>query len=497
MSHHVARILVVLAALAGSASAPAAMPPDPAAGPAIIGRALSPSPLAEDLRRLTDEIGGRVSGSPEMARAVDWALDAFRAAGVSAHTESYTQPLTWAEGQTRLELLGRVTFPVTLVANGWSMPTPAGGIEAPLVHIGDGSEADYARAGSRVKGAIVLVDSKVTETWSDLFDEYDRVMPIIERAIAGGAQAILWTSARERRLMYRHTDTVDGELSPLPMATLAREDALRLARVADAAPTPLRVRLDMPNIVGGPVEARNVVAEIRGRELPDEYVVLGAHLDSWDLGQGALDNGCNSALVIAAARAIHESNLHPRRTIRFVLFSGEEEGMLGSRAYVKTHRAELDRTRAMIAIDSGIGRIKGFQLSGREELLPGLAEALKPLGVFDVGHHSLDGDLGTDNVDFLLEGVPTLVAEQEPANYMANYHAASDSYEKVDLRVLADHVAIAALTAYDIADLAAPLGARLSRAELEQQLQRTGLDKQMKAEGLWPAWVGGTRGRAP
>ena len=114
---------------------------------AIIGRALAPSPLVEDLRRLTDEVGGRVSGTPAMARAVDWAMDAFRAAGVTAHTESYTMPLTWSEGATRLEVLNGGAFPVALVAEGWSAPTPAAGIEADLLHVGNGTEADFARAG--------------------------------------------------------------------------------------------------------------------------------------------------------------------------------------------------------------------------------------------------------------------------------------------------------------------------------------------------------------
>ena len=171
--------------------------------------------------------------------------------------------------------------------------------------------------------------------------------------------------------------------------------------------------------------------------------------------------------------------------------------MQGSRAYVRQHRAELDRTRAMIVFDSGNGRVTGFQLSGRAEIEAGVAEAMHPLAAFNAGHLTLGGDLGTDNVDFLLEGVPTLVASQEPATYMQNYHAASDTYDKVDLRQLALHVAIAATTAYGIADLAVPLAPRQSRAEIEALLERTGLDKQMKAEGLWAGWAAGSRGRAP
>src|SRR5262249_26967416 len=144
--------------------------------------------------------------------------------------------------------------------------TSAAGIEAELVHVGDGTEADFARMGPRAKGAILLVDSKIIASWDDLEFEYDRAMPIKQRAVDAGARAVLWTSARDHRLLYRHTDTVDGELSPLPMATVAREDAMRLARLADRSSAPVRVRLTMPNVVGPAATERNVIGEIRGRE---------------------------------------------------------------------------------------------------------------------------------------------------------------------------------------------------------------------------------------
>ncbi len=486
-----AGVVVVLTLIAGQA------PAQDKVTSAIIGNAMTSSTYAEDLRRLTDEVGGRVSGTPAMSRAVDWALTAFRGAGVEAHTESYKMPLTWSEGATRLEILTGVNFPVALVSEGWSAPTPAGGIEANLLHIGNGTEADFQKAGERARNAILLVDSPVIQSWNDLDEEYSRAIPIKQRAVAAGARALLWTAGRERRLLYRHTDTVDGELSPLPIATVAREDAMRLARLSDAGPTPLRVRLSMPNITGGPAEERNVVAEIKGREHPEEFIVLGAHLDSWDLGTGALDNGCNAALVIAAARAIQASGVRPRRTIRFVLFSGEEVGFLGSRAYTKQHRSELDRLRAMVVVDDGVGRITGFSLSGRSDVRESLEELLRPLSAFDSAELSLAGSLGTDNVDFMLEGVPTLIADQDPANYMQNYHAASDTYDKVDLHQLAQNIAFAAAVTYRIADDPRTPGSRLSRAEIGKLLESTGLEQEMKTGGLWEEWAAGRRGRAP
>jgi carboxypeptidase Q len=255
------------------------------------------------------------------------------------------------------------------------------------------------------------------------------------------------------------------------------------------------VRLSMSNKIGGPVEQENVVGEIRGYEKPDEAVILGAHLDSWDLGTGALDNGCNAALVIEAARAIKSTGLVPRRTIRFVLFSGEEQGMIGSWQYAVAHRAELDKILGVVVFDSGIGRVSGYSLTGRADIEAGVREILKPLDSWDISRHTLEGDIGTDNWDFFLEGVPTLVAAQEEANYLPNYHAASDTFDKVDIRELKINTAIAAVTAWGIADRAEPLGKRLSRAEIEKLLSDYGIDQQMRQMGYWEAWQNGTRGR--
>ena len=463
----------------------------------ILPIVMGPSPMEENLRRLTDEIGGRVTGTPQMAMAIEWGVAAFRAAGIDVHTEKYTLPVTWSEGDTSLELLAPVKFAVRLKSEGWSPAAPAGGIEASIVDVGYGTDHDFAKSGTAFKGAILLVHTDLGTTWADLFNEYMRPPMIIDRAVREGAAAILWIGARERLLLYRHTNSLAGEIDKIPQALLAREDGLRLARTVAAYPGKVRVRLDMPNKIGGPIEQQNVVGEIHGYEKPDEIVILGAHLDSWELGTGALDNGCNSALVIEAARAIKATGLLPRRTIRFVLFSGEEQGTIGSFEYVKAHRGELDKIRAMITYDSGIGRVTGYSLGGRRDIEAGVREVLKPLESWGANTHTYDASFGTDNFDFLLEGVPTLVANQEEANYLPNYHAASDTLDKVDMRELKLHTALAALTAWGIADRTEPLGKRLSRAELDILVKETGLDQQLKLLGYWSAWQGGTRGRKP
>jgi carboxypeptidase Q len=468
-----------------------------AAAAKILPLVMGPSPMEDNLRRLTDEIGGRVSGTPQMARAIQWGVAAFRAAGVDVHTEKYQLPLSWSEGDTRLELIGELQFPLRTVSLGWSPATPPGGIEANVVDVGYGTAEDFDAAGARIKGALLLVHTNLGSTWADLDAEYSRPPDIVDRAVTGGAAAILWESARERLLLYRHTNTGDGQLELMPQAIVAREDALRLSRTVLAYPGKIRARFSLPNKIGPPVEQENVVAEIRGYEKPDEAVILGAHLDSWDLGTGALDNGCNAALVIEAARVLKATGLRPRRSIRFILFSGEEEGLLGSWAYVRSHRAELDKIQAVIVFDSGIGRVTGYSMGGRRDFEASVREVLKPLDSWGLDRLTADAQTGTDHFDFMIEGVPTLVANQEEYNYMPNYHAASDTLDKVDIRALKLHTAIAALTAWGLADRVAPLGKRLSRAELETLMKETGLDQQLKSMGYWPNWQNGTRGRQP
>jgi hypothetical protein len=462
----------------------------------MIQSALGASPLEENLRYLTDTIGGRVTGTPAADRAARWAVAALRYAGVDeVHTEKFSVPVSWSEGHTHIEVLSPESFPVRLVSVGWSPATPKGGITADIADAGAGDDAGFAKAGAVAKGAIVLIHSNLLENWDDLMNEYKVGGAIVARAVRSGAAAIFWTSTRPNLLLYRRDNSVQGELERLPQAIVAREDAERIARLL-ASGQKIRVHLDMPNRAGGPVESENVVAEIRGREKPDEFVLLGAHLDSWELGTGALDNGCDVAMVIDAARVIRASGVLPRRSIRFVLFTGEEQGMLGSWAYAKGHRAELDRMIAAIVFDSGSGAVTGYSLS-RRDILPAVRDALEPVQLLGVKEFTLADDIDSDNFDFFLEGVPTLVPNQEPVNYMLNYHAASDTFDKVDITQLKHNTAIAAITAYALADRQERIGPRQSRAEIERLMKETGLDENMKAEQMWPLWEKGYRGRQP
>lgn len=463
----------------------------------LIAHTMGPSPMEENLRKLTDEIGGRMSGTAANRRGVQWAVEAFRSAGVdSVRTHKFTMPTLWSEGDTRLEVLAPQRFTPLAVSIGWSPATPTGGIEAPVVDVGEGATAHLDRAAGRLEGAWLLVHSPVLHTWLDLFNEYFKAPPIIERARQARAAGILWMASREQRLLYRHQNAFDGNLDVIPQALVAREDALRMARSL-AAGQPVRALLNMPNQASGPFEVENVVAEIRGTDKADEVVMLGAHLDSWELGSGALDNGANCAVVVEVARAIRAAGIAPRRTLRFALWNGEEQGLLGSRAYARDHRSELDRIVAYVNIDGGTGPVTGYSLGGRRDIEDAVREVLRPLDSWGMDTHTLDASSGTDHVDFLLEGVPTLNANQLEANYPVNYHASSDTFDKVDLFGLKKHAAYLAVTLAGLANRDARLGPRQARPEIDALLKETGLDAQLKAFGIWEDWIAGRRGRQP
>jgi len=362
-----------------------------------------------------------------------------------------------------------------------------------VVDVGMGTDQDFQKA-AHLAGAVALVHSHTMKTWDDLFEEYLKQRSLLNAARKAGAVAVAFISTREQDLLYRHIGSFNDHISHYTQFLIAREDGERIARLL-AAGKPVRIRYSIPNHVGGPITAQNVIAEIRGREKPDEIVVIGAHLDSWELGTGALDNGCNAALVIEALRAIQAAGLRPRRTIRFALFTGEEEINIGSLAYTHAHQNELDNTVAMLTWDEGTGKTTGFSLGGRKDLEQPVQRLLEPIRQLGANTLTTDAFVGTDNMDFLLEGVPNLVANQEEANYLVNYHASSDTYDKVDLPQLRKHIAIAAYLTYAIADSPERLGPRQDRAQIEALIKETHLDDQLKAFELWDAWASGKRGR--
>jgi len=467
----------------------------------LIQEARKPSSLENNLRYLTDDIGGRVPGTAAMQHAVEWGVEAFNAAGAdSVHVEAFTIPQSWQEGDTQMIVtaLGKgrgqpsAVFQVHAVSIAWA-PALAATKRIPIVDVGNGSEGDFQKAGD-IAGKIVLVHSAVLKTLDDLIDEYAKALAVVDLAVKGKAKAIAFMATREHGILYRHSNTVAGEIDSLPMVLVAREDGERIGRLLSSKHE-VWADLSIPNQVGGPIQSSNVIAEIKGREKPEEFVIVGAHLDSWELGTGALDNGCNAALVVDVLRTIKASGLKPRRSIRFILFSGEEQGMLGSRAYASAHRGELDDAAGVIVYDEGTGKTTGFSVGGRKDVVATAKDLIAPLEQFGVTDLDPTMEPGSDHYDFMLEGVPTFVADQEAANYMENYHATTDTFDKVDLAQLRKHVAETAVLSFGLASLPKKIGPRLSHDKIEQTIEESHSDALFKNLGLWDDWTSGKRGR--
>jgi carboxypeptidase Q len=448
--------------------------------------------LEPNLRKLTDEIGGRVPGTPSNEAAVAWAEQAFKIAGAdSVRIEPFAMATSWTEGDTKVTITSPVKFTVRSVSMAWS---PNLNLSARVVDVGFGTPQEFAKAGN-LNGAILLVHSETLKTWDDLFNEYLRATPIVETALRGHAVGIAWESSREFDILYRHINAQPGKFDRIPGVLITHEDAGRIARLLKTA-QPVQMAVAMNNKLGGAIKPANVVAELRGTELPEEYVLIGAHLDSWDLGTGALDNGCDAALVIETLRSLKAAGWKPRRSIRFALFNGEEQGMLGSQAYVEAHKAEMDNVIAAVIFDTGSGKFTGYSLGGRKDIQEAVGDITVAFDRWSAMSNTTDAFVGTDNLDFLLQGVPTLVANQEPANYLINYHATSDTFDKVDFAELRKNLLIATYTVARLSEAQQHLGPRQSRAEVEQLLMETKLDEQLKLFGYWNDWIDGKRGRS-
>jgi carboxypeptidase Q len=458
----------------------------------LAARAQGETPLISDLRELCDGIGGRPTGSVACSRAIEWAAKKFRDIGIkNVSVEPFTAQNMWLPVSAEANAVSPAAFNIRIAAAPMS-PSTKGTIEARIVDAGQGSPEDFARLGGTVRGAILLVHSSEMKTFDDLFAEYMRNGGLIDAARKHQPVAVLLESTRPRGLLYRHPISLDLNYAPVPTAIISREHAERLARLAEK--DEVRMRLSITNKTAPSYESKNVIAEIRGREKPDEIALIGAHLDSWDLGTGAEDNGVNAALVIDVARAFHDLGIVPRRTLRFALFTGEEQGMLGSAAYVARHKEELDKFAAVVIFDTGSGHLSGFYLNGRDELRKPVNSALDAVEGLHATEHVTDALDGTDNFDFIISGVPNLVGNQDPIPYLPDYHAESDTFDRVNQKEEKITDAVAAVLLWGLAENPERLAKRQTREEVEKLVTDTKLDEQMKAFGQWDDYKAGKRG---
>ena len=458
----------------------------------LVGAMLGDTPILSDLQELTDQIGGRVTGSASNLAAVEWAMEKFREAGVSATRESFEIPLQWQELAATAEVGGDITFTAGVVAKPFS--TGANNVTAPLVDGGLGTADDFAKLGGRAKDAWILVETPVLDDvvgLGGLFAEYGSAAATEALAFESGAAGIVFMSSRPRNLLYRLP--VLSAKNRQPILLMERESAKRAQRqIRQGNSLTLTATIDVDS--GYAYQSANVIGEIRGSSRPEEIVLIGAHLDSHDLGTGALDNGSNAMMMIDIARQMTRLGLTPQRTIRFALWNGEEQGLVGSWRYTQQHQDELDQHIMAASFDIGTGRILGFFTGGMDGLGAMVDEYLRPvagLGPYQQVNIPL---VGTDNFDFMMEGIPNLIAMQADANYASNYHAASDTFDKVDQLQLKLNSAIAAAMAWGFANADDRLP-RYTHDQIVELIGSTDLEQQMRNFGVWEGWASGNRGR--
>jgi carboxypeptidase Q len=486
-NHHreIHRMLKLSALLLGTATLVAPLRAqstvDTAGSGTLIAEALERSEVMENLRFLSDVIGPRLSGSPAMQRANQWTAERFRSYGLRASLEAFDFGVTWERGPLSLRLSAPFDRAITGHSWAWTVGTGGKTRKGPVVLVDLSTRDSFAVYRDRVRGAWVLPRPS-TPIWNPDApppspEDSQRVAAIREARAALTADTSD-AAVRERRqyqidLPYMLQDAgalgtlVDGgkehalmtmsgspnRVAPLPNIVVSHEDYTLLERLIANGVTP-RLEGRVENRLGkSRVQQWNTVGEIRGSELPGQVVILGAHLDTWDLGTGVTDNGAGSMVVLEAARVLARSGLRPRRTIRFILFGGEEQGLIGSRAYAAAHAAEADSVQAVLVIDNGTGRILGQALQGRQDLAGlwlGLLAPVAHLGAADVRDAV---KTGTDHLPFARYGIPSFNFDQEPRGYSHTHHSQSDTYDKAVGEDLKQASAVMAVPAGELANL--------------------------------------------
>lgn len=336
-----------------------------------------------------------------------------------------------------------------------------------------------------MKGRIALVADR--EPSGDPYDRATMRRDLDVHLRDAGALAILSPDHDAVNQLSARWRGVGADLGVLPAAQIGHDDAETIRRLLDRGP--VRVALELRNSVTSvAVTVHNVVADLRGRERPDEWIIVGAHLDSWDFATGAQDNGTGVAMVLEAARAIAASGRPPRRSIRFALWGGEEQGQLGSAAYVRAHDPELDRCLGMLNTDAGTGRVIGWTTPGRADVLL----AVRPLAqalLSDLSAATLDQGLQyafqSDGAAFVLAGIPTLDLNADDSKYEEIHHRPTDTLDRVDVHNLAVGAATVAVTAQAMADAPEPIAPRLDRRAVARMLAAASMDRILELYGLW------------
>jgi len=420
-----------------------------------------------ELEHLTNNIGPRLSGSPQAQAAVDWVASEMRALGASVSLEKTTVP-HWVRGEETAALIGwpggapGTTQKIVVTALGGSVATAKDGLTAPVIVVASFAELK-ALPPDATKGKIVLfnhVFDKELAAMGDGGNAY--VQGVVYRALApaiagaGGAIAVLVRSVGGADYRLPHTGTTvqsEGQRK-IPAGAVTAEDADLLASLAKQGPVTMRLTLTPETLPKA--ESYNVIADWKGSEHPEQVVIVSGHLDSWDLGTGAIDDGAGIAVSMEAIEVLKKLGIHPKRTVRFVAWMDEESGGEGAMTYAAEHAEQLTNHIAALESDLGCDHPVGILYAGApalSEYLQPVAEALAPIGASVVG---LGQEVGADIEPIVMKGVPGFAPNQDSRTYFNYHHTAADTLDKVDKRHLAENAAVTAVTAYALADAGEP-----------------------------------------
>lgn len=414
----------------------------------IINAAMEDATGYSQLSELCDQIGNRLSGSPSLERAVDWSVDVMKKDGLQNVRKIPAKVPHWVRGREHAEIVAPQRRPLTMLGLGGSVGTPAQGITAPVLVLR--SFEDLERRGkAAVAGKIVLYNAP--------FENYFRTVQYrtsgASRAAKLGAVAALVRSVTPLSLQNPHTGAMDYEAGTpkIPTAAVTIEDAELIQRLT-AGGLQVRVHLEMEAHTLADADSADVIGEIPGRENPEQVVVIGGHLDSWDVGQGAQDDGSGIMAALAAAHLIHKLGLQPRRTLRVVFWTNEENGGAGAKAYRDWVGDRIRDHVAAIEMDGGAEKPVGFSFGGSPaalERLTAIGGLLDPIGASTIQHGGGGADIGP----LMQDGVPGLGLRTVGTHYFDWHHSPADTVDKVNPQEFRMNVATMAVMAYVLADM--------------------------------------------
>lgn len=413
----------------------------------FIATALADSFAYHRLAYLTDSFGHRFSGTQNLESAIDWILEEMERDSLeNVHGEEVMVP-RWVRGKEWLELVEPRHARLDMLSLGGSVGTPPEGITAEVLVVGSFDELT-ARKGE-AWGKIVLFNAPFTTYGKTVKYRYAGAV----EAARAGAVASLIRSLTPFSMGTPHTGGMGyhDDVPPIPHAAITVEDAKMLQRMANRGER-IVVRIYMEAKMEADVPSRNVVGEIVGRENPEEVVVVGGHIDSWDVGQGAMDDGGGCVAAWEAVRLMHVLGLRPRRTVRVVLWTNEEIGLRGAAAYHETHRDELDKHVLAIESDNGVFKPTGFGFSGSteaREIVEQIAGLLDSMGSDKIVSGGSAADIGP----LMKEKIPVMSLKVDNSRYFWYHHTRADTIDKLDPHELNLCVATIAVMAYIVADM--------------------------------------------